>query len=200
MTMLDERPRLIVEEEVVPPPDRTLTLTESQLKAIIADAVREAGAGGSIPPGAYRTETGEVFRDVLEPTGRLRTNKQTGRLEAVNRVVQRRVHLVVDASPDGLRQARRTCQASGLDWYHPRLGWHRGGKREVEVEQNLGNGAALFEMQFEEMPTEDDYGESTVTMQGVAANDPDTRPEAGSAPAPTEQPEPAPAGRRQRGH
>lgn len=200
MTMLDEKPRRIVDEaEFEPKPeggDKVISMTESQLKELIRQVQAEGGAM-ALPPGAYRDADGVVYHDVIEPTGRTRTNRETGETEQINRVVPRRVYLVLDPSPDGLRKVRRECTGSGLDWYHPRLGWHlHGTKRATDVAENLGAGAEVFRMDYAPMPSEHDDGDAVATMQGI---------DAASIPTPEDDaaPEPATAGpkpRQQKGH
>lgn len=174
MTMLDEKPRRVVDESEFEQPadgDKVIPMTESQLRRLI-DEVRQQGGSLALPPGAYRDADGVLWHDVQEPTGRKRANPLTGQEEQINRVVPRRVFLVLDPSPEGLRTARRACTASGLDWYHPRLGWHLyGTKRQTDVKDNLGAGAEVFRMAYEPMPTEDDDGDAVSTMQGIDAAD-----------------------------
>ena len=171
--MTTEQPRRVVDESEFDAPasgDKVISMTESQLKELIRQ-VQSEGGGLGLPPGAYRDADGVVYHDVLEPTGRTRTNRVTGETEQVNRVVPRRVYLVLDPSPEGLRKARRDCTGSGLDWYHPRLGWHLyGTKRVNDVAENLGAGAEVFRMDYTPMPTEDDDGDAVTTMQGIDAN------------------------------
>jgi hypothetical protein len=200
--MTDEKPRRVVDEDEFEAPsggDKVISMTESQLRELIRQ-VQAEGGGVGLPPGAYRDADGVVYHDVLEPTGRTRTNQVTGAVEQVNRVVPRRVYLVLDPSPEGLRTARRACTASGLDWYHPRLGWHLyGTKRQVDAPENLGAGAEVFRMAYAPMPTEDDDGDAVTTMQGIDAEDaaaspPDDGSDLEAAPVAAARP------RRQKGH
>jgi hypothetical protein len=121
--------------------EKTVTLTESQIKALLADAIAQAGAQGALlPPGAYRAE-GRVWRKVWVPTSG-RTNPTTGQPEQGLRKVRRPVMLVVDQSREGLLRAQTAAyQASPQqDVYHPEHGWLRNGKKpEVDHPANLGS-------------------------------------------------------------
>lgn len=154
------------------PNEQNIVLSPADLQRLIADVSQGIA---SLPPGAYRDEGG-VWRDVLEPTGRFRTNRETGRRETISRRVRRRVLVTFDASPEGLLKAKRQAQITGQDFYHtgrdPKsgqvIGWLRGGvKREVDVPENLGTGSERFEMVYEPMATEDDESGTSATMQGV---------------------------------
>jgi hypothetical protein len=167
-----------------------VNLTEAGLMKLLNDVAK---GQGYLPPGAYRDESGTVYRDVWEPTGRLRKNKQTGQTEAVNRKIRRPVYLTYDMSPEGLVAGRKAAAKRGLDFYWsgppldgapglPRgdtkvIGWLRNGtKREVDVPSNCGTGAQAFEMQYVPVEREDDEEGTSATMQGVAA-EPDAAPE-----------------------
>jgi hypothetical protein len=157
-------------------------LTQEGLRRLLDDVAK---GQGFLPPGAYRDESGQVWRDVLEPTGRSRKNKETGQLEAVNRKVRRPVYLTNDTSREGLIAARQIAARRGMDFYWPgppqgtavgclesgivgAVGWLKyGTKREADAPVNLGAGAELFEMAYTPIEEPDDIGTSTATMQGV---------------------------------
>jgi len=140
------------------PAERAITITASELRALVAEQVAEATASGGLglPPGAYRGADGAVYRDVQMPTGRTREVKNADgkvvRTQAVLRTVARTVLLVSETSPDGIRSALKRAKlratTDGPDVYHPRYRcWFRcGAKREVDLPENLGelgNGGAV---------------------------------------------------------
>jgi hypothetical protein len=176
MTEGRERQDLISEN-----PDQPITLTAAQLQQMLFDVQR---GGGLLPPGAVRAEDGTVYRTVRQPTGRRRAVKDASgkviREETVSRLVRRGVYLTYDFSPEGLVRAKRQAQASGLDFYHPRYGWLRNGsKREVEVAENLGSGAELYEMVYEPVEEPDDQYGPSVVASGVDAATSASVPDAG---------------------
>jgi hypothetical protein len=162
---------------------KVVQMTEEALLRLLNEA-----RSGTIflPPTAYRDQQGQVWRDVLEPTGRMRKNKQTGQMEEVLRKQRRPVLLASDTSREGLIAGRRMAARRSMDFYwpgppqgvavgcpEPRLegsvGWLRNGvKREAEAPANIGSGAESFEMVFTPIEAPEDIGYSTATMQGVA--------------------------------
>lgn len=154
-------------------------LTEAGLMKLLADAQRGMAF---LPPGAERDENGQVYRYVLEPTGRRKKvkgpdGKPTGREEEVCRRVRRPVFMAQDTSPEGLVAAKRTAYRRQMDFYWPGrdpssgqiIGWLRlGCKREVDVPMNLGSGSELFEMVGIPIDEPEDIGSTTSVMQGVA--------------------------------
>jgi hypothetical protein len=141
-----------------PSPERAITITPSELRALVAEQVAEATASGGLglPPGAYRGADGAVYRDVQVPTGRVREIKNADgrvvRTQAVLRTVARTVLLVQETSPSGVRAALKAAKlratTDGPDVYHPRWKcWFKwGSKRQVDLPENLGelgNGGAV---------------------------------------------------------
>jgi len=137
---------------------QVVSLTKADLRTLIAEAVNAAGGGASaLPPGAYYGEDGKVYRDALEPSGRVRIVKAPdGRIlrrESVARTIKRTVRLVDPTEPNGvvmaLRAAKLVATNLGPDVYHPVYkDWFRGGaKRERDLPQHINDatvGAATF--------------------------------------------------------
>ena len=162
--------------------DGMIQMTEEGLRKLLDDVAK---GQGFLPPGAYRDEQGQVWRDVLEPTGRKRINKETGQEEEVLRRVRRPVYLTNDTSRDGLIAARRTAARREMDFYWPGapqgvavgcpdpgltgpVGWLRYGMtREGDAPVNEGSGAQLYEMVYQPIEASEDIGTSSATVQGV---------------------------------
>lgn len=166
-------------------PEQKIEVSLGELQGLLQTITQ---GGGILPPGAMRRPNGTVFRTVKQPTGRLRPikgpdGKPTGRSEIVYRLVERDVYLTSDYSPGGLVLAKRAAYRSQMDFYHPEYGWLRNGcKREVDVTENLGDGAQAYQMVYEEQIADDEAGTSA-TAQGVPMVDADTSTEDPASPA-----------------
>lgn len=164
------------------PDGKVIQMSEEALLRLLNEA---RGGGLYLPPGAERDQDGVVYRVVNVPTGRIRLVKDAeGKVIKEQHVIRRQkrvVMLVQDPSPAGLVETAKKCKRQagehGPDFYHPRLGWVRcGAKREVDVTENLGTGSERFEMVFEDVATEETFGATSSTMQGVPIEDDDDGP------------------------
>lgn len=95
-----------------------------------------------------------------------------------------------DSDPRGIEQARKRAVEERADFYHPKHGWLRWGrKRATDSPENLGNNATV-------------YPKQTILVRADPDPDDDEKPTPPPVEAPVEAPEPVTAGpgrRRQEG-
>ena len=176
---------------------QVVSLTKADLRTLIAEAVAGAGAS-ALPPGAYYGEDGKVYRDALEPSGRVRIVKAPDgrvlRRESVARTIKRTVRLVDPTEPNGvvmaLRAAKLVATNLGPDVYHPVYkDWFRGGaKRERDLPQHINDatvGAATF-IEIEDDP------EATIVEDHVTVSSAIVSTEPGEDTGAAENPKEAP--------
>jgi hypothetical protein len=133
--------------ETTAPAERMIQLTETQLKALLAEA---ASGAGVLPPGAFR-ENGRAWRHVWVPVQG--TDPKTGQPRTGRRQVKRPVFITSDLSPEGLLAAKRAAYraAPPMDFWHPDHGWLRNGsKREVDHPSNVGAESDTSDVVFDD--------------------------------------------------